>query len=322
MKVWIALGILGAAALMIGLALGAVPASPGEVLAAVLGGQSDTARIIREIRVPRILLAFATGGVLGVSGAALQALIRNPLAEPYLLGISGGAGLAAVIAISVGAVGLWSLPVAAFLGAGAALLLVYRLSIVASRRLDSRVLVLAGVVVAAFCTAIMSAVLSVTQEAKLRNAFLWLLGGFGSASWPVWWSFVAYSVIPLGFLWRSARPLDLLSFGDDVAQALGSDVERTKRIVFFATSLLTAACVSVSGMVGFVGLVAPHAMRRVVGPVHRRLLPATFLASGTLLVLADAVARTVVRPSELPVGAVTALIGVPTFAVLLRRSLR
>jgi len=258
---------------------------------------------------------------LGVSGAALQALVRNPLAEPYLLGISGGAGLAAVAAIALGLSGVWAVPAAAFGGAVAASATVYGVASVHGSRLEPRVLVLVGVVMAAFCSAIVSALLTMAEASELRNAFLWMMGGFGSASWPAVAAFASYAVVPLVVLVAGARRLDLLSLGDETAHALGAPVERTKRVVYLATALLTAASVAVSGMIGFVGLVAPHAMRGWVGPLHRRLLPAVFLASGGLLVLADALARTVLRPAELPIGAVTALIGVPLFAVLLRRSL-
>lgn len=319
-----ALGLLGfvLAALVVGVAVGAVDLGPAQLLGALAHPGTADGVIVWGLRVPRVLLAFFVGGALGVSGAALQVLVQNPLAEPYLLGISGGAGLAAVAAIAAGVSSTWSVPLAAFAGALIAALAVYRLALVQSSRLDSRVLILVGVVVAAFCGAIMSALLSLAQAPRLRNAMLWLMGGFGSSSWPAVEAFAAYAVLPLALLFLSARSLDLLSLGDESAHALGAEVERTKRLVYLTTSLLTAASVAVSGMIGFVGLVAPHALRGWVGPIHRRLLPAVFVASGALLVLADAVARTVLRPAELPVGAITALIGVPLFAFLVRRSLR
>jgi iron complex transport system permease protein len=269
-----------------------------------------------------VLLAFLVGGGLGVSGAALQALLRNPLADPYLMGISGGAGLAAVLAMALGLGGAWGVPAAAFAGGLGAIGLVYRLTAVAGRRLDPWVLVLAGVVVSAFTGALMSAVLTLSTAEQLRNAFLWLLGSFSGASWRTVVVFSAYAALPLAVLFASPRALDLLSLGEEPAQALGLDAGRARRSVYLATSLLTAASVAVCGVIGFVGLVAPHALRGVLGPAHRRLLPAVFLASGGFLVLADAAARTVARPLELPVGAVTALVGVPLFALLLRRSLR
>lgn len=304
------------------LAVGAVPLELAAVVAGLREPGSEAGRIIWELRLPRVVLAFLVGGALGVSGAALQALVRNPLAEPYLLGISGGAGLGAVLAIALGVSGLGVIPAAAFAGAVGASAMVYGIAVVQGTRLEPRMLVLAGVVVAAFCSALTSALLTLSTEAALRNAFLWLLGGFGTASWAAVTVFAAYAAAPLSGLFVLARALDLLSLGDEPAEALGLPAEATKRLVFLATALLTAASVAMSGMIGFVGLVAPHALRGWLGPLHRRLLPAVFLGSGALLVAADAVARTVVRPSELPVGAITALIGVPLFAVLLRRSLR
>jgi iron complex transport system permease protein len=228
-------------------------------------------------------------------------------------------GAVAAIALSVG--GPWGIPVAAFLGALAAVALVYRLSVVTGRRLDPRVLLLAGVVVGSFAAALMSAVITLAPATQLRNAFLWLLGGLGGASWRSVGVFALYAVLPLGALTLQARTLDLLALGEEPAQYLGADVERAKRVIVVATAILTAASVAVCGIVGFVGLVVPHAVRLTVGPLHRGLLPVTFLVGGGFLVLCDTVARTAVRPIELPVTVVTALVGVPLFAVLLRRTL-
>jgi iron complex transport system permease protein len=310
------------AALVVGVAVGATSLTPAQVIAGLADPAAESAPIVRGLRLPRVLLAFLVGGALGVSGAALQALVRNPLAEPYLLGLSGGAGLGAVLAMALETPGAWAVPLAAFAGAIAAVSLVYRLSSVVGRRLDPRVLLLAGVIVGAFSAAIMTTIMTLSPADQLRNAFLWLLGGFSAASWGSVSLFAAYAVIPLGAIWLSGRQLDLLTLGEEPAQALGADAERLKRVVLLATSLLTAAGVAVCGIIGFVGLVVPHMLRGLVGPLHRALLPAVFLAGGGFLVLADALARTVVRPVELPVGVVTALVGVPLFAVLLRRSVR
>jgi len=248
-------------------------------------------------------------------------MIRNPLAEPYLLGLSGGAGLGAVIAIASRAAGPWAVPVAAFAGALGAVALVYRLSLVAGRRLDPRVLLLSGVVVGSFAGALMSAIIVLSPSAGIRNAFLWLLGGFGSASWQTLAVFAAYAVLPVTLLGLSARSLDLIALGEEPAHHLGADVHRTRRLVYLCTALLTAASVATCGIIGFVGLVVPHAIRTIARPLHRTLLPLVFLSGGAFLVLSDAVSRTVVRPLELPVGVITALVGVPLFAVLLRRTL-
>ena len=309
-------------ALAVGLQSGATWLAPGEVLAGLRDGGAPGAAIVRGLRLPRVLLAFLVGGSLAVTGAALQALVRNPLADPYLLGISGGAGLGAVIAIAAGLASVFAVPAAAFAGALVAVVLVYRLSAVGGRPLDTNVLLLAGVVIGAFTGAVMSGILAVSDASQLRSAVNWLLGGFGTAGWGTLMAFAAYAAVPLALLWSAGRSLDLLTLGDEPALHLGADVERTKRIAYVCASLLTAASVAACGIVGFVGLVVPHAVRRVATPLHRTLLPLAFVAGGAFLVLADAVARTVVRPVELPVGIVTALVGVPVFAVLLRRTLR
>ena len=306
---------------ILAIGIGSVSLSPRAVLEGLLHSSSASSAIIRDLRLPRVLLAFLVGGGLGISGAALQALVRNPLADPYLLGLSGGAGLGAVAAIAFKAGGAWAVPAAAFVGSIGAVALVYRLAVVSGRRLDPRVLLLAGVIVGAFAAAVMSAIIVLSDAPTLRNALLWLLGGFGGASWQALMVFALYAVIPVGLLFRSARALDLLALGEETAEYLGADTERTKRRVYVATSLLTAASVATCGIIGFVGLVVPHACRLAWTPLHRRLLPLTFLAGGVFLVLADALARSILPPLELPVGVVTALVGVPLFAVLLRRTL-
>lgn len=314
-------GVLAAGCLVVGMLAGAVPLTPAELWHGIRDPSAPSAEIIRNLRLPRVFLAFLVGGSLGVCGASLQALVRNPLAEPYLLGLSGGAGLGAVVAIGLKLGSSWAVPIAAFAGALAAVALVYRLSQVEGRRLDPRVLLLAGVVVGAFATALMSAIIVLSDAVQLRNVFLWLLGGLSRSSWEALVIFLFYSIIPLALLFLSARALDLLVLGEETAHHLGSNVERTRIIIYLTTALLTAAGVATCGIIGFVGLVVPHAVRRIWGPLHRTMLPFTFLVSGCFLVLADAVARTVVRPAELPVGIVTALIGVPVFALLLRRTL-
>ena len=309
-------------AIVAGLAFGASAPGPSGLAAAFADPDGVPGQILFQLRLPRVLLAFAVGSGLGVTGAVLQALVRNPLADPYLLGLSGGAGLGAVVAIAAAVTSPWGVPMAAFCGAIGAVLLVYRVSVVSGRRLDPRVLLLGGVVVGAFAGALMSAIISLSPAPQLRSAWLWLMGGFGGASWQALAVFGAYAVVPAVLLFASARQLDLLVLGEETAQYLGTDIERVKRVVYFAASLLTAAGVAVAGVIGFVGLVVPHAVRRLIGPLHARLLPSVALASGAFLVLADLVARTVVRPLELPVGVVTAVVGVPLFVVLLRRTQR
>lgn len=312
--------IVVAASLALGLAVGTVPLSPEDVWRALWTSDAPASVIVRELRAPRVLLAFLVGGSLAVCGAALQAMIRNPLAEPYLLGLSGGAGLGAVMALASRAAGPWAVPLAAFVGALAAVGLVYRLSLVAGRRLDPRILLLSGVVVGAFAGALMSAIIVLSDAPTVRNAFLWLLGGFNAASWQALAVFAAYAALPLAAIGVSARSLDLVALGEEPAHHLGADVNRTRRLVYLCTALLTAASVAACGIIGFVGLVVPHAVRTLARPLHRTLLPLVFLGGGSFLVLSDVVSRTVAPPLELPVGVITALVGVPVFAVLLRRS--
>lgn len=321
MRRWIPLLACVALAGALGLALGAVRLSPAEVWHALLDGSAPAAGIVRELRAPRVVLGFLIGGSLAVSGAALQALVRNPLADPYLLGLSGGAGLGAVLAIAAGVGGAWGIPATAFVGALAAAALVYRLGLGVGGRVDTRALLLAGVVVSGLAGAVMTACIVLSPAEQLRDAFLWLLGGLGRASWPAVGVSFACSIVPLAVIGLSARDIDLLSLGEETAAHLGADVERLKLRLVVATGALTAAAVAVSGMIGFVGLVVPHIIRLAWGPLHRGLLPAAFLLGGAMLVGADVLARSVAPPIEFPVGVVTALIGVPLFAALLRRSL-
>jgi iron complex transport system permease protein len=318
---WVVLVVAAVAAAVLGLAFGAVRFSVPEVWRGLTDATAGSATIIRDLRAPRVCLGFLVGGALAVTGASLQALVRNPLADPYLLGLSGGAGLGAVTAIALGLGGPWAVPAAAFAGTLLAVALVYRLGLAGGRRVDTRVLLLAGVVVSAFAGALMTAIIVLSPAEQLRDAFLWLLGGLGRASWPAVGVFAAYGVIPLGVLLASGRGLDLLALGEEPAHHLGADVEGLKRRVVAATALLTAAAVAVAGMIGFVGLIVPHLIRLAWGPLHRGLLPTAFVLGGVTLVLADVAARAAHPPIEFPVGVVTALVGVPLFAALLRRSL-
>ena len=307
---WVALALVAIGAVTSALTLGSA-AIPLRDLAG--------SGILWDLRAPRAALGFLVGGSLAVAGAALQAVVRNPLADPFLLGLSGGAALGAVSAIAFQVAGPWAVPLAAFAGALLALALVYRMALAGGGVLDPRVLLLGGVAVGAFAAAITTAVVSLAQATELRNAFLWLWGGLSGASWDTVLVLTVYAPVPLVAIAASARPLDLLSLGEEPATYLGADVERVKRRVYLAASLLTAAAVAVSGVIGFVGLIVPHAGRLVWGHRHRALLPAVFLAGGALVVLADTVARTAAAPREVPVGIVTALLGVPLFVLLLRR---
>ena len=318
------LGVLLLAAAAFGLLVGGSGLHTGEAWRALTGTSLDEGAraIVWQLRAPRVVLGFLVGGALGVCGAALQALVRNPLADPYLLGLSGGASLGAVLAVVAGAGTPWLLPAAAFAGSLASVAAVYRLARIAGAGLDGRVLLLAGVVVGAFAGALTSGILSVSESAQVRSAMLWLLGGLGGVGWLGVAALAAYSVPALFLLVRDARTLDLLALGDEPAQHLGADVTRARRRVYLAASLLTAAAVAAAGIIGFVGLAIPHMIRLLRGPSHRTLLPAAFVLGGAFLIAADAVARTLFAPMELPVGVITAMVGVPVFAVLLRRGAR
>lgn len=317
----LALALVGSA--LLGLLVGGSHLPAREALDALRGrGDPSAIGIVWELRAPRVVLGFLVGGCLAVSGAALQALVRNPLADPYLLGLSGGSSLGAVIAVVLGFGGAWGMPIAAFAGALLVVAAVYRLALVAGGGLDGRILLLAGVVVGAFAGALTSGILSVSESAQVRSAMLWLLGGLGGVGWGGVAALAVYSAPALVLLVAEARALDLLSLGEEPALHLGADVRATRRRIYLAASLLTAAAVAASGIIGFVGLAVPHAIRMIRGPSHRGLLPAAFCLGGVFLVVADAIARTVFAPLELPVGVITAMVGVPLFAILLRRSVR
>lgn len=315
---------LVAAGILVGVSVGPSAVGPAEVWRVLVGGSAELERaIVVDVRLPRVATAVLTGAALGVSGALFQALLRNPLAEPYLLGVSSGAALGAVLALVLGGnrLGAATLPVAALAGGLLAIAVVFRVARVADR-LDTRVLILAGVVVAAFFSAGVMLVLTFAPPEATRSALLWTMGSLDGASWTAVAALAGYSVPATVLAWGLARHLDALALGEETAAILGTEVERIKRIAYFVASLLAAAAVSVAGVIGFVGLVVPHAVRILRGSGHRSLVPLSFLGGGALLVLADALARTAAAPREIPVGVVTAFVGVPFFLVLLRRSAR
>lgn len=319
---FVLLAALLAAALLVGVRLGAADLSTAEVLAAVRGdGDPSTVAIVRRLRLPRTVLAALAGGSLAASGAVFQALLRNPLAEPYVLGVSGGAAVGAVLAIALGGLAASSggVALAAFAGAAGAVVLVYRIAAGAGRSLDPRVLLLSGVVTGALFNALILLVLTFADADAFRSAVFWMMGSFAGASWAGVGTLSIAALPALAVLGALARPLNLLAIGEETAAVLGVRTERAKLLAFATASLLTGAAVAVSGVVGFVGLVVPHVVRLLWGPDHRLLLPASVLLGASFLVLVDALARTVAAPTELPVGVVTALLGVPFFVYLLRR---
>jgi len=311
-----------AVALLAAVRLGAVPLTLRQVVDAARGtGDATTIAIVRRLRLPRALLAAMVGGALAASGATFQALLRNPLAEPYVLGISGGAAVGAVFAIALlGAAASGGIvALCALAGAVLAIVLVFRIAAVAGRALDTRILLLAGVVVGAFFNACILLALTFADADAFRSAIFWMMGSFSGATWRSIGLLGAAMVPAFILLAALARPLNLLSVGEETAAYLGTRVERTKLLAYGTASLLTASAVAVSGVIGFVGLVIPHVVRMLWGADHRFLLPASILAGAAFVVLADTLARTAAAPTELPVGVVTAFVGVPFFIYLLRR---
>jgi len=318
------LGLAVVLVFLLSIRLGSVDLTTGEVLAALRGeGDPNVRRIVVDLRAPRAVLAILVGGGLSLSGAVFQALLRNPLAEPYILGISGGAATGAVLALamSLAASLSWALPAAAFAGALFAIVLVLRVAATADGGVDVRVLLLAGVVVGAFFTAFMSFVLSISDARTVRSTVLWMMGSLASSDWPTVGMVTLYTLPVAIALVGLARPLNLLAIGEETAGYLGANVERVKFIAYALASLLTAAGVAATGVIGFVGLIVPHGVRLLIGADYRVLLPLSFLGGAVFLTLADVVARTAMSPAEIPIGVITALVGVPLFLLLLRRSL-
>ena len=272
--------------------------------------------ILLDLRLPRALLAGLVGGGLAVSGATFQAMLRNPLAEPYILGVSGGAALGAVFVTAFLGNSVL-IPFAALAGALLTILLVFTIAARTTQRLDPRVLLLAGVIIGSFFQAIILLLLTFADVESFRSAIFWMMGSVASASWTSV-AVVAAVVLPACLaVFAMARPLNLLMSGEETALYLGIDVGRVMRTAYFIASLLVAITVSACGSIGFVGLVVPHAVRLVWGSDHRVLIPAAFFVGCAFLILADTTARTIVAPAELPVGVVTALVGVPVFLLLL-----
>ncbi|WP_242510893.1 FecCD family ABC transporter permease [Halorhodospira halophila] len=314
------LGVLALAALLAvatAVAIGSVPLTPGEVLAVLAGsGEPLHQTLVLELRLPRALAAFAVGGLLAVAGALMQVLLRNPLADPYVLGLSGGAAVGALAAMLLG-LGMALVSGAAFVGALFSTLLVFGLAHGTGSWTPTRLL-LTGVVVASGWGALVTFMLAVGPTEQLPGMLYWLMGDLAYARGP-WLALVALAVavlvaLPLG------RSLNVLARGPLQAAALGVAVRPLEWAVYVAASVLTAVAVTTAGSIGFVGLVVPHMLRLVLGNDQRLILPAAALAGGALLALADVFARTLIAPEQLPVGVITAMLGVPLFLYLLHRS--
>ena len=311
------LALASLVAMMLSVGVGSVSVAPGDVVAVILGEGSNLQQtLVLELRLPRTLSAFATGGLLAVAGALMQVLLRNPLADPYVLGLSGGAAVGALFAMLAGLGGLM-ISGSAFAGALLATLMVFGLAHGTGSWTPSRLL-LTGVVVAAGWGAVITLMLAISPAQRLPGMLYWLMGdvSYARTPWPAlaFLLLVCLLVVPLG------RSLNVLARGPMQAAALGVAVRPLEWTIYILASLLTATAVTMAGSIGFVGLVVPHMLRLVLGNDQRLILPACALAGGTLLVLADTLARVVIAPEQLPVGVITALLGVPTFLYLLYRS--
>ena len=300
-------------AVLLGIAKGSVKLSLSELLL-------RENRFILYLRLSRILMAVLTGSGLAVSGIALQAILRNSLAEPYILGTSSGAGLGAVLAIIIG-IGKTYLPVAAFLSAILTILLVYNLAR-QGNKVPTQSLILSGVIVNIALSAIIVFLISMSSDEALHGMMWWLWGNLQVYDFKL--LFIVSLIVPIGIIgiFILGQDLNAISIGEEDAIHLGISTDTVKKIVFFITSMITASLVSICGIIGFVGLIIPHMMRFVVGPNHKVLIPATCLAAAIFMIICDLFSRTLLSPLEIPIGVITALIGAPAFIILLKRSQR
>jgi iron complex transport system permease protein len=317
LKPLLVLAFVSLASMVLSVGTGSVSVAPGQVLAVILGEGSNLQQtLVLELRLPRTLSAFATGGLLAVAGALMQVLLRNPLADPYVLGLSGGAAVGALLAMLAG-LGGFLVSGSAFAGALLSTLMVFGLAHGTGSWTPSRLL-LTGVVVAAGWGAVITLMLAISPTQRLPGMLYWLMGdvSYARTPWPALGllALVCLLVAPLG------RSLNVLARGPMQAAALGVAVRPLEWTIYILASLLTATAVTMAGSIGFVGLVVPHMLRLLLGNDQRLILPACAFAGGTLLVLADTLARIVIAPEQLPVGVITALLGVPTFLYLLYRS--
>jgi iron complex transport system permease protein len=315
-------------ALIVGLGVGAIDIGPGAIVRSALAHlgfgvhsplSSVQDAILWQLRAPRVVLAALVGAMLAVAGASYQGVFRNPLADPYLLGVAAGAGLGATLVIAYGSGSPQLLPPAAFGGATISVVLTYVLGRSAGRARATGALVLAGVMVATFMTAVQTFVQQQHSD-TLINVYTWLLGGFTTAGWTDVLVAMPYIVVSSAVLLLHRRVLDVLSVGDDEAATLGIDVGRVRLLVVAAATIGTAAAVAVSGLIAFVGIIVPHTIRLLVSTSYRAVLPLSLLVGAGFLALTDVLARTILSPQELPIGVITAFFGAPFFAFVLARS--
>jgi iron complex transport system permease protein len=318
-------------AALLGVVIGSVAIPPGAVLALVLERLTGLraavtyppayATILFDIRLPRVTLMALTGAALAAAGASYQGLFRNPLADPYLVGVAAGAGLGATLALVFNLpntyVGLSAVPISAFVGA----LLTVGLVVLSARvggRMPVSTTLLAGVAIGAFAAAFTTFIMLRSPDG-LRKSFNWMLGGYAGGGWQPVVIILPYLVVGLAALQLNARALNVLQLDEEQARQLGINVDRVKLVLVLAATLMTAAVVAFGGLIGFVGLIVPHSLRLIGGPDYRRLIPLSAIGGAAFLILADLAARTIVAPQELPVGVVTAMAGAPFFVFLLRR---
>jgi iron complex transport system permease protein len=318
-----ALGAVLVVALMLGLAAGPSGLGVGEILSVLTDRDAagPAADIVLRVRLPRVLLGGLVGASLAVAGVLFQAMLRNPLADPYVLGVSGGAALGGILVLSLGSafgLGYGAVPPAAFAGCILTTAMLYAIAGV-NARFSTTSLLLTGVVFNAFASAAIVFLASMAALTEGASIFLWLIGSPSSIRVEVSGWVAAFLVIGLGFTIPLARSLNLSALGGESAEQLGVDIDRQRRVVLIASSLMVGAAVSVAGLIGFVGLIIPHLLRLIFGPDHRLLIPASALGGAAFLVVCDALARTILDGRELPVGAITALAGGPLFLWLLRR---
>lgn len=326
-------GLLAAAfllaALLVGLGVGAVGIGPGGIIRSALSHlpflhvhsplSPVQEAIVWQLRAPRVVLAALVGGTLAIAGASYQGVFRNPLADPYLLGVAGGAGLGATLVIAYRAGSEQFVPPAAFAGAAGAVALTYALGRSAGKARATGALVLAGVVVATF-TAALQTFVQQQHNNRLVDVYTWLLGGFSTAGWHDVGVVSPYVGVSAFVLLLHRRVLDVLSVGDEEAASLGIDVARVRLVVVVAATVGTAAAVAVSGLIAFVGIIVPHTIRLLVSTSYRAVIPLSLLVGAGFLALTDVIARTVLSPQELPIGVITAFFGAPFFAFVLARS--
>jgi iron complex transport system permease protein len=312
--------------ILVSLSVGAAELGSAQVVRVLIHGVTHSGMpvgpegmIILSVRFPRILLAGLVGAALAVAGCCFQALLRNPLADPYILGVSSGSALGAVSAILAGlSTASFGMPLASFCGAIVTVVLVFHVGKVGTG-LHTNTLLLAGVIISAFFSAIIMFLISVAQNEDLSKIVFWLMGDFSFSNYRLTLIVLPYIMGGMGVIYSYARGFNLMVMGEETAVQLGVDVDRLKRMAYILASLITAAAVSVCGLIGFVGLIIPHSVRMLFGPDHRLSIPASALMGASFLIGSDTIARTIAAPTELPVGAVTATFGAPFFIYLLKR---